>query len=105
MQLLMIAVGIALVLLVSSPFLFGRGGLLAASSSINSKEKLSSLKIAVLNQYIADETLNRAGELSDLAWNKRRGFLVNRYIDSARRLDFLEHIDAAAGPAGMGGDK
>ncbi len=96
MQVLVILIGILLILAVVSPFFWGQGGLLAASASINSRTKLADLKTAVLKQYLADEKLYKQGELSSLAWNKRRGFLVNRYIDSARRLEFLEHIDSQA---------
>ena len=31
-----------------------------------------------------------------LIWQQRRQFLINRYIDAAKRLDFLEHLRSLA---------
>jgi len=89
-----VVIGLLLVFAVLTPFFLGRGGLLAASSSINSKEKLEFLKGAILNQYLADETIFLANEMSKLAWNARKTFLINRYIDSSRRLDYLQFVES-----------
>jgi hypothetical protein len=84
-------VGIVLVSVLLAPFFAGPGGLLQSAASINSPEKLAGLKEALLRRYLADEAAFKAGQLSALAWQQRKTFLSNRYIDAARRLDFLEH--------------
>lgn len=93
---LTVAVGILLVVVLTAPFFLGHGGLLAASASINSPSTLRSLKEAVLQRYIQDEAAHKAGSLSDLAWERRKAFLTNRYVDAARRLDFLEGLSREA---------
>lgn len=90
-----VAIGIVLICVVLSPFMMGPGGMLAPGSSINSKEQLDALKQAVLKRYLEDEAAFKAGNLSRIAWDKRRNFLVNRYVDAARRRDFLESSASA----------
>ena len=75
-----------------TPFFYGDGGSLAESSSINSPGHLEKLKDAILGRYVEDERAFKAGSLTAYTWEKRRRFLVNRYIDTARRLDYLQHI-------------
>jgi hypothetical protein len=89
------SIGIILLVAILSPFFTGPGGLLQAASSINSPETLESLKQAILQRYVEDETSFTQGGLSNLAWDKRRSFLVNRYIDAARRLDFVRAVESA----------
>lgn len=90
-----VLVGILLVLAVLAPFFTGDGGLLAASSSVNSPSQLEATKAAVLKRYLEDEAAHKRGDLSQLGWEKRKEFLVHRYIDAARRLDYLLHLKAA----------
>lgn len=89
MILIAAAIGVLLVLTLLAPFFVGAGGTLQVASSVNSPDKLESLKEAILKRYVEDEISFSQGNLSRLAWDKRRSFLVNRYIDTARRLDFV----------------
>ncbi len=84
-------IGIVLLAVLMTPFWLGPGGPLQAGMSINSPEQLKALKTALLQRYLTEEAAHARGELSALAWNKRREFLTNRYIDVARRLDFIQH--------------
>lgn len=88
------AVAIALVLIVTvvTPFFSKDASILAHGSSVNDPEVLKSLKDNLIKRFIEEEGAHRKGNLSDMAWNKRRQYLVNRYVDAARRLDFLEKL-------------
>lgn len=88
-----VAVGIILVAVLLGPFFAGKGGLLAAGSSVNSVPELDALKDAIAKRFLEDETAFQEGTLGALAWQKRKQFLINRYIDAARRRDFLEHLE------------
>ncbi len=88
---LAVVVGILLMSVVLAPFWIGPGGLLQASAQINSKETLTGLKQALVKRYLEDEKAFKEGNLSKLAWNKRKDFLTHRYVDASRRLDYLEH--------------
>lgn len=90
------SIGILLLLFILGPFFWGPGGLLQEASSINSPAKLAAFKEAILQRYLEDEASFSQGSLSKLAWDKRRQFLVNRYIDTARRLDFVAGQEAEA---------
>ena len=50
-------------------------------------------KAAILERFIQDEQAFENKTISKLAWEQRRTYLVNRYIDSARRLDFLKALN------------
>lgn len=90
-------IGLLLIGILLSPFWLGEGGALQAGASINSPEHLMAMKTALLKRYVAEEAAHAKGDLSALAWSKRRDFLTNRYIDVARRLDFLQHSGSQAG--------
>ena len=75
------------------PFFIGKGGALQVSASINSIELLEASKEAILQRFLQDEKAFENKTISKLAWEQRRTYLVNRYIDAARRLDFLNAIN------------
>jgi hypothetical protein len=87
--------GVILISLLLLPFWVGEGGLLAAGSSVQSPDELKALKDAIIKRYLQDEKAHQDGELGKRAWDKRRMFLCNRYIDASRRCDFLEHSGKA----------
>lgn len=91
-----VAIGVALIVVVLAPFFVGAGGLLAAGASINSPEKLRAMKAAILHRFLADEEAHKSGSMSNLAWNRRKAFLINRYVDCARRSDFLDSVASDA---------
>ncbi len=94
---LAVFIGIILIAVLLAPFWFGPGGLLQAGSSINSATELGALKEALLKRYVDDEKAFKAGHLSATSWEQRQSFLTNRYIDAARRLDFLQHTQPSRG--------
>ena len=87
-----LAIAIVLILLASLllPFFVGPGGFLAEASFKQDPESIENLQQAILERYLADETAFKEELISQSAWDKRREFLVNRYIDNGRRLDFLK---------------
>jgi hypothetical protein len=85
---------IILILILISPFFVGRGGVLQESSSINSVERLESLRHALLKRFLQDEGSFKRGELSARSWEKRRSYLTNRYVDVTRRSDYLGRLSA-----------
>jgi len=95
----MVLIGVLLISTLLTPFWLGRGGLLQASASINSQSQLAALKEALLKAYINDEKAFTAGAMPSRSWLQRRDFLTNRYIDAARRLDFLIRTQTASGGA------
>lgn len=90
-----VAIGVLLIVALLAPFFTGAGGQLAAGASVNSPAKLQATKVVVLKRYLEDEAAFKRGDLSPLGWEKRKEFLGHRYIDTARRLDYLEHLQAA----------
>ena len=76
--------------IVVMPFFRGPGGVLQAGALVNSPTRLKAMKEAVLQRFIEDETACQRGDLSQLAWERRKAFLSHRYVDAARRLDYVE---------------
>ena len=92
-----IAITIFAALVILSPFWIGSGGRLQASASINSIEQLAAVKLSILKRFIEDERAFKEQRISKMAWDQRRQFLSNRYIDSARRSDYLSHLASEQG--------
>lgn len=84
---------LSVLIIVLAPFVLGAGGSLAASSAQNSVEELAVTKKAILYRFLKDEASFQAKQLSAREWTARKAFLLHRYIDAARRLDFLKHSD------------
>ncbi len=81
-------------LFVLLPLLLAKDGRLASASSQNSPEKLDAIKTAILKRYIEDEKAFESKAIPELVWKQRKLFLTNRYIDAARRLDFIRDLIA-----------
>jgi hypothetical protein len=93
---------VAALLIILSPFFLGSGGTLQAASSINSPNKLEAIKKSILLRYIEDERAFDEKRLTRLAWEQRKQFLTNRYIDSSRRLDYIRSLIAEQADKGKG---
>jgi len=87
-----LAISLVLALVLLAPFFSKDASALSQGSSINDPKLLQSLKDSLVKRYIDEDAAFKRGSLSALAWEKRRAFLVNRYVDAARRLDYLEKI-------------
>jgi len=96
MLLLSILTALVVVVIVLLPFLIGEGGALQAAASINSTEKLESIRRAILKRYLEDEVAFEKNRLGQVMWQQRRQYLVNRYVDATRRLDYLRHLQNLA---------
>lgn len=103
-----VGVSVLAVLIILSPFVFGKGGHLQAAASINSLDKLEAVKESILRRFLEDERAFVEKRISRMAWEQRRQYLSNRYIDAARRLDYLQNLakeQAAAGSQGKEGGR
>lgn len=79
---------------VIAPFFVGRGGLLAAASSVSDQGQLEAMKKAIVRRYVAEEAASDRGDLSRREWRRRQSYLRHRYIDVTRRLDFLRRTQS-----------
>jgi hypothetical protein len=86
------SVSVLAVLIILAPFFFGKGGRLQEAASINSLGKLEAVKESILRRFLEDERAFEEKRISKMAWEQRRQYLSNRYIDAARRLDFLKNV-------------
>lgn len=80
------------------PFFIGSGGALQAASAVDSVDSLESMKKAILERYIDDERAFKAKQISNITWQQRRAYLVNRYVDTVRRIDYLNFISSSVSP-------
>ena len=85
-----LVVTFAVLVIVILPFFTGKGGKLAAASTINDPGKLEGLKKAILQRYLDEEHAMKEGDISEQQWKKRSALLSNRYIDVSKKLDFLK---------------
>ncbi len=86
---LCVIVSLLLIFSVVTPFFWGPGGSLQAASSEESPERLLAMKQAIIKRFAEDEQAFEKKLLSKRIWEQRRQFLANRYVDAARRLDFV----------------
>lgn len=91
-MILAIVMVVALILLLIAPFFFYKGEALQEASSVNSIGKLEGMKESLLKRYLDDEEAHRKKLISDNVWQNRKRFLTARYLDAARRLDYLKHL-------------
>ena len=92
-----IIVGALTLGVITAPFFIGRGGRLASSSSVESPEKLESIREAVLKAWIKEEQAFKSGDINGHAWQRRQSFLESKYIDASKRLDYLQQLDRLQG--------
>jgi len=71
------------------PFFRGQGGVLAAASAVDDEGALLEAKIKLAKRWAKDEAAHASGEITDREWDIRKELLTNRFLDHARRLDFL----------------
>jgi hypothetical protein len=86
------SISVFAVLIILAPFFFGKGGHLQAAASINSLDRLEAIKESILKRFLEDERAFEEKRISKMAWEQRRQYLSNRYIDAARRLDYLQNL-------------
>ena len=83
-------IGLALVTAILCPFWLGGGSVLAPSSGISDSRRLRKTKERVLERYLQDENSFKDRVVSRSEWGRRQQFLINKYIDLSRQLDYLE---------------
>lgn len=85
-------IGLALTVFIMSPFWLGEGGQLARSSTMTDPEKILKTKKIIVDRYLHEEAASKEGHITTSEWEKRKQYLLNRYIDLARRYDYLNYI-------------
>lgn len=83
---------LALLIFVFSPFWLGQGGQLLPSGALNEPQKIKKLQVLILKRYLVDEEAFHKGFITAQAWKQRQLFLSNRYLDLARRHDYLSFL-------------
>ena len=91
-MILAVVIVVTLIVVVISPFFFYKGEALQEAASVNSISKLQGMKESLLKRYLEDEKAHRNKLISDSVWQKRKRFLTARYLDAARRLDYLAYL-------------
>jgi hypothetical protein len=91
LTILTMVISIVLILVVLAPFFYGEGGSLQDASKTDSPELLGAKQDAILRRWIEDEKAANVGLITAKEWSMRKVYLTNRYIDCARRLDWLGH--------------
>lgn len=86
-------IAVVVILSVLSPFFLGEGGALASAAAENSPEVVRRVKEAIVRRYLAEEQAFEANQIPRRSWEARKRFLQNRYLDAARRLDFLSYME------------
>lgn len=84
--------GVLALIIVGLPFFVGPGGALASAASENSPKRLESIKQAIVKRYLEEQKFFENKTISARVWETRKNFLIKRYVDAARRLDFLTHL-------------
>lgn len=84
---------VVIVLILFYPFFFGPGSRLEYGSTTNSVEVLRTLKREAIETFLIEEDAFNQGQLSPQAWLGRQKFLMGRFIDASRRLDYISSRD------------
>ena len=92
MMLIAAVIGLLLIAAVLGPFFYGPGGRLQAGSAVVSPEQLASQKQALVQQFLADEKDFQNGLLTAREWKARQNFILGRFTDASRRLDYLNFV-------------
>lgn len=87
-----VIVVLVIVVVLTLPFFFAKNNLLQEAASVNSIEKLERVKKSLLKRYLEDEKAFEDKRISESIWKKRKHFLTTRYLDAARREDYLKYI-------------
>ena len=70
-------------------FFWGKGGILAAAATEDDPNVLEDAKLRVAKRWVKDEAAFLRQEISSREWEMRKELLTNRFLDTARRLDFI----------------
>lgn len=95
------AIGLLVIGLVLMPFFWGKGGELQDGAAVNSPEQLAEQKVALVQAYAEEEAAYQAGAMTEREWKARQAYILSRYIDAARRCDYLEFVRKAGLTIGL----
>jgi hypothetical protein len=92
MMLILLAVllSFAAVVAVLAPFWLTENAQLDMSSTITDLQQGLQMRQAIIATYVREEVQQQSGQLLRWEWDKRRDFLQNRYLDIARRIEYLQ---------------
>ena len=92
-----VVIALLAVIVTLLPFFVGGDRELQSSRLIHSQERLEAEKQAILERFVEDLRAYESKVINKLMWQQRRQYLVNRYIDAARRLDYLRFTQGQQG--------
>ncbi len=75
--------------LVLLPFFKGEGGRLEDAASEDSVEKLKLRQEALMGRWVSEYRSFKDELITPREWRQRKIYLTNRYVDTARRIDWL----------------
>ncbi len=90
-----ILVALIVLTLIISPFFLGEGGLLQAAAADNNLQRLQVMQERLIERYVLDAKAAAHGEIAKVSWSQRRRFLISRYVDITRRIDYLSKLEKA----------
>lgn len=77
-------------------FASGSKSPLASASAVNSVDVLVLTKASILDQWAQEQTMFTSGSITGREWKQRQSYLESRYIDVARRIDYLKTLQERA---------
>lgn len=86
-------ISVITIAVVAIPLWFFKAEKLEAGATENSADKLERVKKAILRRYIEEEEIHSGSGVAGVVWEQRKSFLINRYLDAARRLDYLAFVE------------
>ena len=90
-------VSLTVLVVVLLPFKAGEGGLLQDASASDSPQDLELRLTALLERWLKDEAAFSAGDITQTEWRQRQRYLTGRYVDTSRRLDWLNQMMKGTG--------
>lgn len=71
------------------PFFDSKGGVLSEGFFETSADIVEKKMALIVARYVQDEQDFKDHKLSNFEWKSRQSFLMNRYVDLARRYEFI----------------
>ena len=90
MQLIAILVLVIVLFLLALPFILSSKLPLSEAIAVNSIDKVKDMRQQIIERYLEEEAALTKGDINKKEWLGRKKFLVNRFVDLSRRLDYLK---------------
>ncbi|MCX6116698.1 MAG: hypothetical protein NT027_04095 [Proteobacteria bacterium] len=97
LMMISIFISIAGLIIVLLPFFQGPGGRLENASYLDSVDVLEKRQNAIVERWKVEHKNHMEGFLSAREWRLRKTYLTNRYVDVARRIDWMNRQSEISG--------